>query len=65
MKTKHQIISAVSLGIFAASPALAQTADDMNNANNPLTPMLGISFQDYYTPSYYGLDDSDSNTGLL
>jgi hypothetical protein len=65
MKTKHQLIKLILLGVFAVSPTFAQSADDMNKANNPLTPMLGVNFQDYYTPSYYNLGDSDSNTGLL
>ncbi|HVU07360.1 MAG TPA: hypothetical protein VHG89_02320 [Verrucomicrobiae bacterium] len=65
MKTKHHIIKLVLFSAFATSSAFAQSADDMNKANNPLTPMLGVNFQDYYTPSYDDLSDSDSNTGLL
>lgn len=37
----------------------------MNEANNPLTPKVTINLQDIYVTSYYGLPDSDSNTGLL
>jgi hypothetical protein len=43
----------------------AQTAQEVNEANNPLTPKLTINLHNFYTPSYYGLPDSDSNTGLL
>ena len=37
----------------------------MNEANNPLTPKVTINLQYIYVTSYYGLPDSDSNTGLL
>ena len=53
------------LSVIAASSAVAQSSEDINRANNPLTPTLSLNLQDYYTPSYYGLNDSDSNTGLL
>jgi hypothetical protein len=43
----------------------AQTSQEVNEANNPLTPKLTINLQDIYIPSYYGLPDSDANTGLL
>jgi hypothetical protein len=44
---------------------VAQTSQEVNEANNPLTPKITINLQDIYVPSYYGLPDSDSNTGLL
>ena len=40
----------------------AQTTQEVNEANNPLTPKLTINLHDFYAPSYYGLPDSDSNT---
>ena len=45
--------------------AVAQSAQEVNEANNPLTPKITINLQDIYVTSYYGLPDSDSNTGLL
>lgn len=39
-------------------------ADDMNKANNPLTPMLGLNFQDYFANSLSGSDET-SNSFLL
>jgi len=37
----------------------------MNKSNNPLTPSLGLNFQDQYVHSYYRLDpDTDGNSGL-
>jgi hypothetical protein len=43
----------------------AQTSQEVNEANNPLTPKLTINLQNTYIPSYYGRPDSDANTGLL
>jgi hypothetical protein len=45
--------------------ALAQTSEDMNAANNPLAPKAGLSLQDQYTDSYYGLDGKHGNAALL
>ena len=45
-------------------PGAAQTSQDVNEANNPLTPKRTINLQDQYISSYYGLD-SDSNAILL
>src|SRR5687768_15765411 len=51
--------------IAGSSAALAQTDDEMNAANNPLQPTLGINLHNLYVDSYYGLRDVDSNSGLL
>jgi hypothetical protein len=51
--------------IAASVDALAQTADEMNAANNPLQPALGVNLQNIYIDSYYGLADADSNSALL
>lgn len=46
--------------------ALAQSTDEMNSANNPLTPKISINVQDQYVGRYYGVDDDvDSNAALL
>ena len=46
--------------VFCCSPALAQTtetaaplaqANDVNSANNPLTPKITVNLQDYFLPS--------------
>jgi hypothetical protein len=42
----------------------AQTSQEANEANNPLTPKITANIQDQYISSYYGLD-SDSNALLL
>ena len=43
----------------------AQTSQEINEANNPLTPKITVNLQDQYISSYYGLSDSDSNAILL
>ena len=43
----------------------AQTAQEVNESNNPLTPKLGVNLQDQYISSYFGLPDSESNAILL
>lgn len=45
--------------------ALAQTQEEMNSANNPLTPSIGFNLQDNYIGRSYGLGDKDSNAFLL
>ncbi len=36
------------------SPAHAQSADDANKSNNPLSPAASLNFQNYYTPKLFG-----------
>jgi hypothetical protein len=43
----------------------AQTTEEVNEANNPLTPKITVNLQDQYMGSYYGLSDSDSNSVLV
>jgi hypothetical protein len=45
--------------------AAAQSTDEMNASNNPLTPSIGANVQDSYVGRYYGLGDEDSNALLL
>jgi len=52
-------------GLIASMTAAAQSNEDMNAANNPLQPTLGLNLQDYYTSDYYDLDDTGSNALLL
>jgi hypothetical protein len=42
-----------------------QTAQEVNEANNPLTPKITINLQDQYVGSYHGLSDSDSNVFMI
>jgi hypothetical protein len=44
---------------------VAQTSQEVNEANNPLTPKLTVNLQDQYITSYSGLPESDSNAILL
>lgn len=41
------------------------SGDEVNEANNPLTPKLTINFHDYYAPSLYGAADRSANQFLL
>ena len=51
--------------IFAISfSSWAQSSDEVNSANNPLTPKAGLNFHDYITSSLYDSDE-DMNTFLL
>ena len=63
-KLSSQIFVALSLSM-GAPHAFAQSTDQMNAANNPLQPSIGLNLQDDYTGSYYGLNNADSNSGLL
>ena len=54
------IVLVISLPVHGA----AQTAQDVNESNNPLTPKLGVNLQDAYVSSFYDLD-SQANTILL
>jgi len=42
----------------------AQTSDEVNAANNPLTPTITANVQDQWAPSLYG-NDSSTNAALL
>lgn len=58
------ILHFLSLILLTQISVAATDADNMNQSNNPLTPMLGVNFQDYLTSSIFGTDES-SNTFLL
>ncbi|MFC4313604.1 hypothetical protein ACFPN2_31310 [Steroidobacter flavus] len=53
------------LCIATSSTSFAQSNEEMNAANNPLQPALGLNLQNYYIDSYYGAGDADSNSALL
>ena len=48
-----------------AAPAHSQEHDDVNAANNPLTPKITLNFQNYFTPDLVGLPDKRANQFLL
>lgn len=55
-------------GLLIAAPALSQaqaSGEDMNAADNPLTPTIGANLHNLYTGRYYRLDDADGNAVLL
>jgi hypothetical protein len=64
MEIKKTLVLALFVLSLPAAAA-AQTAEEVNEANNPLTPKITVNLQDQYGGSYYGLRDSDSNTGLI
>jgi len=47
------------------TPSTAQEHEDVNAANNPLTPKITINFQDYYVPELEGIDGRYANQFLL
>jgi hypothetical protein len=64
MGRKKNILLAILL-LSLPVTAAAQTSEDVNKANNPLTPSITINLQNQYVDSYYGLPDAESNTGLV
>jgi hypothetical protein len=64
MGTKKAMLLALLVISFPAHGA-AQTSQEVNEANNPLTPKITGNLQDQYVSSYHGLSDSDSNAILL
>src|SRR5262245_36962550 len=64
MEVKKSIVVAVFVLSLPVQVG-AQSSEDVNKANNPLTPTITINLQDQYVDSYYGLPDADSNTGLV
>jgi hypothetical protein len=51
--------------LASVSAAAAQSADEVNKANNPLANMVSLNIQNYYSPSLYGLPDETANTTWL
>jgi hypothetical protein len=47
------------------APAATSAADEVNAANNPLTPKITINLQDYFTPVLNRQPGLTSNEGLL
>jgi hypothetical protein len=52
-------------GLAQGAAAQQPSNEDMNAANNPLTPTIGFNLQDQYVGRAYGLGDADSNAFLL
>jgi len=59
----RQLMLVTSLA-FAPSPSWGQSHEQMNEANNPLTPKIGVNLQDQYVDRMYDLDGW-SNAFLL
>lgn len=57
--------AACAAALLFGAGAGAQSTEDMNSANNPLAPKLGLNLQDQYVGSYHGLGDADSNAVLF
>lgn len=55
-------LAAAGIPLVAAAQA---SGEDMNAANNPLTPTIGANLQDQYVGRSYGLGDADSNAFLF
>ena len=65
MGTARKALALAAFGAWIAPLcAAAQSGADVNAANNPLTPNIGVNLQDSYVGSHYGLD-TDSNAALL
>ncbi|MFZ4284993.1 hypothetical protein [Variovorax sp. HJSM1_2] len=66
----HKLFSTSSATLLTCLPLMAvaqahPSGDDMNAANNPLTPTIGANLQDQYVGRSYGLGDADSNALLF
>jgi hypothetical protein len=65
MQIRSAILVAAAAGVLAAIAAAQQpSADDVNKANNPLTPAITVNFQDQGEPELYDLDQG-ANSFLL
>lgn len=54
------------LTAVAAGPVVAQEHQDINEANNPLTPKITVNFHDYFIPNFKDtLGDPHANQFLL
>ncbi len=67
MFTWVKIFATLSLAISLTTHAAegGPSADDINKSNNPLTPMLGLNFQDYIISSIYGMPNREANQGFV
>ena len=66
---KARLFAVGSLSIIGLSSigtdAVAQSAEEMNQTNNPLQPSVSLNLQNIYVDRFYGLGDADGNNGLL
>src|SRR5262245_49546877 len=62
----HRWFGMLIVGCLLLSPSAlrAQTSDQVNASNNPLTPTITANLQDQWAPSLYGSDGS-TNAALL
>jgi hypothetical protein len=65
MQKIRAVLATVAVGALSATAAAQQpSADDVNKANNPLTPAIAVNFQDQGEPELYDLDQG-ANALLL
>lgn len=63
---KRKLTSVTCLvAVILGGPLAAQEHEDINAANNPLTPKITINFHDYYVPELTDLPDRYANQFLL
>ena len=63
MTGSHRLLATIACAVPLA--AAAQSTQEMNASNNPLTPSIGANLQDQYVGRAYGLGDEDSNAFLF
>jgi len=59
------VLSGIALLGLVAHGAGAQTAEEINQANNPLTPKVTLNLQDQWAPRLYDASDDYTNSVLL
>ena len=65
MRFKSVLAIAATLAL-SGTAAVAQEHEDINSANNPLTPKITINFHNYFIPSFIDLpEDKHANQFLL
>lgn len=59
------VFSGIAALALVAHGARAQTAEEVNQANNPLTPKVTLNLQDQWAPRLYDAPDDYTNSVLL
>jgi len=62
---RPMLVALLILAFPAIAKAQSPSSEQMNEANNPLTPKLTLNLQDYYTSDFFELEDSDANQLLF
>ena len=61
-ETATRLLCAAAVALAVSGRASAQSAEDVNKSNNPLTPTIGFNLQDLWAPKLY---DSDGHTNAF